>query len=49
MQSIVDEALKPVKKRIPTRKPKSADEARLSEKKKQSEKKSRRKPVDADD
>jgi len=49
LQAMVDDALEPVAERKPTRKPKSADEARLAEKKKQSEKKSRRRTIAEDD
>ncbi len=45
LHELVNQALAPVKKRVPTKRPKRAVESRLNDKRKQSEKKKRRKPV----
>lgn len=45
LHELINQALAPVKKRIPTKRPAAAVESRLTEKRKQSEKKNRRKPI----
>ena len=49
LHDLVNRALAPVKKRIPTNRPAAAEESRLAEKRKQSEKKKRRKTVTDND